>query len=119
MLSEDKWRRILPSLVFALNCSVSKATKAVPYSVVFGRQPTLPIDVLFGTSTLTEYKDAVSPKDYSEEVGSSLRHTWESVRSSLQLSKQDMAAQYNKNIGFHDYSPGERLSVWLKTDVPN
>ena len=85
--------RILPSLVFALNCSVSKATKAVPYSVVFGRQPTLPINFLFGTSTSTDNRDAIAPQDYSVEVGSSLRHTWESMRSSLQLSnKRDIAA---------------------------
>ena len=38
------WRQLLvPGLVFALNFSVSKATKCIPYQVVFGRQPTLPV----------------------------------------------------------------------------
>ena len=114
-MSEDKWRKLLPGLVFALNCSVSKATKAVPYSVVFGRKPTLPIDVLFGT-TVTN-RDAVSPEDYSDEVGISLEQIWDSVKTHLEISKRDMVTRYNRNIRFHDYLPGER--VWLKADVIN
>ena len=114
-MSEDKWRKLLPGLVFALNCSVSKATKAVPYSVVFGRKPTLPIDVLFGT-TVTN-RDAVSPEDNSDEVGISLEQIWDSVKTHLEISKRDMVTRYNRNIRFHDYLPGER--VWLKADVIN
>ena len=114
-LNENKWRKLLPSLVFALNCSVSKATKAVPYTVIFGRPPTLPVDVLFGTSNSAGGKDSVTPSEYSEEVGISLKQIWKTVREHLEISKQNMASKYNQNLRFNDYQPG--AEVWLKTDV--
>ena len=114
-MHESKWRKLLPALVFALNCSISKATQAVPYDVVFGRSPTLPVDLLFGSANTSGNKDSVNPKDYTEEVGLSLKHLWESVRTHLELNKKDMLSRYNKNLRFRDYLPGTR--VWLKSDV--
>ena len=102
--------------MFALNCSVSKATKAVPYSVVFGRTPVLPVDVRLG-STPARNRDVVSPRDYSEEVHVSLKQLWDNVREALHLSKDAMVERYNRNLRFYDYQPGDR--VWLKTDVIN
>ena len=116
-LNENKWRKLLPGLVFALNCSVSKATKAVPYTVVFGRPPTLAVDVLFGTSSSSICKDSVTASEYSEEVGMSLKLIWETVRKHLEISKQDMISRYNRNLRVNDYQPGAQ--VWLKTDVIN
>ena len=113
-MHESKWRKILPELVFALNCSLSKATKSVPYTVVFGRQPTLPIDVLFGSSTS---KDSVSPMEYAQELGLSVQQLWESVRTHLEASKKKMSEQYNKKLRFYDYPQGAK--VWLKVDVIN
>ena len=114
-LSENKWRKLLPGLVFALNCSVSKATKAVPYAVVFGRSPTLKVDVLFGTSAASGGKDSVSPLDYSEELGISLKQIWETARKHLEISKKDMVSKYNQDVRFHDHQPGAQ--VWYKTEV--
>ena len=111
----NKWRKLLPSLVFALNCSVSKATKCDPYSVVFGRSPTLPVDILLGSERGSCNKDSISPTDYSDEVDIALRDLWSSVATQLRLSKQEMLSRCNRNLRFHDYQPGEK--VWMKTDV--
>ena len=114
-MDESRWRKLLPGLVFALNASVSRATKSVPYSVVFGRLPILPVDVLFGGSITSGSKDSITPEQYTEEVAASLKQIWDSVRSHLQISKREMMAQYNKRLRFHDHQPG--ANVWLKTDV--
>ena len=114
-MAETKWRKLLPSLVFALNCSVSKATQSVPYTVVFGRSPTLPVDILFGNNNTSGNKDSVTPKEYTEEVGVSLKNVWDTATTHLNISKQEMMSQYNKKLRFHDYQPGEQ--VWWKTDV--
>ena len=116
-LGESKWRKLLPSLVFALNCSISKATKAVPYNVVFGRPPTLPVDILFGSNNASGNKDFVTPEEYTEEVGISLKLLWDTVTSYLKINKRNMLSRYNKNLRFFDYQPGDE--VWWKTDVIN
>ena len=109
---QKKWRKLLPSLVFALNCSLSKATNCVPYSIVFGRPPTLPVDVLLGCTP--SLSDSISPKEYLEEVGVTLKDLWDAASAKLQITQHDMIKRYNKNIRFHDYCVGD--SVWLKTD---
>ena len=46
-LAHKNWRKILSSVVFALNTSKSKSINCVPYEIVFGRKPVLPIDIAF------------------------------------------------------------------------
>ena len=112
-LAQNKWRKLLPGLIFALHCSKSKATKCVPYNIVFGRSPTLPIDILFDSQNTPKNKDAVAPNMYSEEVAFSLRCLWDVVTSHLKISKNEMLKQYNRNLRFNDYQVGQK--VWLKT----
>lgn len=109
-LQQSKWRSILGSLVFALNTTISKATKCVPYEVVFGRPAVLPQDIIFGT-TPDEFEHT-SASDHLHAVSSSLNDVFEQVMSSLALSKKTMQRHYNKNIRFNDYKEGQK--VWLK-----
>ena len=107
---QSKWRTFLPELVFALNTSLSKATKCIPYNVVFGRSARLPIDILFNHDN-TQFNDDTAPTDYAEERSFILKDIFEVVLKNLQLNSEKMQAQYNKNIRFHDYREGDR--VWL------
>ena len=111
-LDQKKWRQLLPELVFALNCSESSATKCVPYEVVFGRAPSLPMDVTFGVDRRDQVSDAITPRQYSEEVQFSLNDVFDQVIDKLKLSKDKMQKQYNRKLNFIDYQRGEK--VWLK-----
>ena len=51
-----------------LNCSESAAIKCSPYKVVFGRNPTLPVDMLFTNHDGIITKDVVTPKMYKDEM---------------------------------------------------
>ena len=93
-----QWRTLLTELVFSLSCSESKAIKCIPYAVVFGRSPVLPIDILLGASELSWEADVVQPKDYSGDLKFSLHDVFQHVIQHLQLSKQRMLRQYNRNI---------------------
>ena len=111
-LNQTKWRKLLPELVFALNTSESKAIRCVPYKVVFARDAILPIDVHFNVGNKGQLTDVITPKEYSDERQSTIQDMYEHVIEHLNLSKESMIRQYNKNIRLYDYKKGD--NVWLK-----
>ena len=111
-LKQTKWRRLLPELVFALNCSHSNAIQAVPYEVVFGRKAILPIDLLLNTSNSTMPNDSLKPDSYAEELNMKLKHMFDQVIVKLNISKERMKKEYDKNIRVYNYDVGSK--VWLK-----
>ena len=104
--------RYLPSVVFALYTSISTATKCIPYTVVFGRDPILPEDVLLGIDKRYAYYDVTNASDYAEELQGTLNEIYKQVNVQLEITRTDMQLQYNKRLNFNDYKPGDR--VWLK-----
>ena len=110
-LPQTKWRTILPALIFALNASPSKATKCVPYNVVFGRNAVLPEDILFKNQIQYQY-DNITPGEYEHATSCSLQDIFLKVVDALKISKLTMRKHYNKNLRFTDYTPGQQ--VWLK-----
>ena len=111
-LPQNKWRQVLPELVFALNCSESSAIKCVPYKVVFGRDPVLPLDIDFNTKCPVPGDNVSTPNQYLEDVDSVLQSVFDHVIVHLNLSKVKMQKQYNRNLVFTDYKAGDK--VWLK-----
>ena len=112
-IPQSQWTTILPSVIFALNTSLSSATKRSPYEVVFGRLPTLPIDLVFGTRN--ESVSAPSPEEYVKDLRIQLRDTLAQVNENLDISRKKMMRQYNRNLNFYDYKPMD--PVWLKKKV--
>ena len=110
-LPQSRWRSILPELVFALNASISKATKCVPYEVVFGRSVILPQDIMFEVVNIDQH-DQSTAANYEQDLRSTLQDTFHQVVKTLQLSKQIMQKHYNRNVRFHTYKTGQ--NVWLK-----
>ena len=112
-LRQNQWRQLIPGLVFALNTSESKAIKCVPYNVVFGRNATLPQDVLLDHNEHPRFADVTTPAEYSQEVKFAPGDIFNQVIENLQLSKRKMQQQYNMSVRFRDYKLG--VMVWLKT----
>ena len=113
-LKQSKWRKLLPELVFALNCSESKAINCTPYKVVFGRAPVLPIDIRFDVDQDTRVNDVVSPAEYFDERSFVLQDMFNAVIQELQLSKLKMVRQYNRNLRVIDYKEGDRVLMKVK-----
>ena len=109
-LPQNLWTEILPSITFALNTSVSSATKCAPYQVVYGREPTFPTDILL--DTVPKQMSASSPSDYVKDLRLQMKDILLKVTKNLGISKDNMMRQYNKNLRCIDYKPGEM--VWLK-----
>ena len=104
-IPQNQWTQILPGVTFALNTSLSSATKWTPYEVIFGRLPILPIDLVFGTPE--DFASVPSPQDYVKDLRIQLRDILAQVNENLDVSRKKMMAQYNRNIHFHDYKPDD------------
>ena len=98
-----------------LNCSESAAIKCSPYKVVFGRNPTLPVAMLFTNHAGINTKDVVTLKMYADEMNVRLADIWELVIKHLNLSKIRMTRQYNTKLRFHDHQENQKM--WLKRKV--
>ncbi|XP_064465478.1 uncharacterized protein K02A2.6-like, partial [Ornithodoros turicata] len=56
----EKWVDILPYVVFCYNTGYQDSVKQSPFFLVYGRDPVLPIDVVFNRQELAELKDAAN-----------------------------------------------------------
>lgn len=109
-IAQNRWDTILPSVIFALNTSVSASTKFSPYEIIFGRRPVLPIDLIMGT--VEDFNCASSPDEYVKDLRIQLKDVITKVNENLEVSRQRMMAHYNQKIVFHDYRPDDK--AWLK-----
>jgi transposase InsO family protein len=86
---EDKdkqhWRDFVKPLVHAYNCTINDTTGYSPYELMFGRQPTLPVDLILGIDNPNE-----THKTHSEYV--------QNLRQRLQES-YTLAALNSKKAG--------------------
>ena len=69
--------------LYPLYHTIPYHTIPVPYEIVFGRTPCLPIDVTFGTHEGDQVTDVVSPQDYLEELEFSLSDVFDQVAEKL------------------------------------
>lgn len=93
-LSQEKkedWKSYVPKLVHAYNSSKHDSTKFSPFYLMFGREPRLPVDMLFGLS-----------HDQSGEVTDEGRYVTK-LREQLEFAfslvsaNQSSASRYNKS----------------------
>ena len=69
-------------------------------------------DLLLNHSAASEDQDAQSASEYAAELKIRLAEVYKHVAVQLNLTRQQMQKQYNKNICFHSYHAGEK--VWLR-----
>ena len=108
-LPHKHWRKILSSVVFALNTSKSKSINCIPYEIVFGRKPVLPIDIAF--DSVEPGLSACSPSDYLSDLKVQLLENIRHAAKFLGITREKMVQQYNKNLHVLRYAPNDM--VWL------
>lgn len=71
---KTKWREFVQPLVHAYNCTKNDTTGFFPYQLMFGRQPSLPIDVAFGIKP--EGEKRISHVEYVKKLQESLQKSY-------------------------------------------
>lgn len=101
------WDEHIQNALFAYRTAIHDSTGYTPFLVMFGRSPTLPIDVMLGQGE--EQKELPS---YVQRLQQSLRAAFSSVRKHLDVAHQRQKQEADKlSTGEGQLQVGDR--VWL------
>jgi len=105
---EQDWDLHLPLVMMAYRTSVQESTGATPFSLMFGREARLPIDVMFGPPPGEEL---TSSSQYAFLLRQRLESAYHRVRTQLALHQRRQTTLYDRKAAGHSYSVGDH--VWL------
>lgn len=111
-ISENQrdWDENIYLLMLAYSSSVHESTKVTPNEMVFGRQVTLPIELIYGKPTAdTEIPD--SCEEYAYQLQQTLDKIHEFARKHLQMSSDNMKRRYDRQA--HQLNLEIGATVWL------
>ncbi len=105
------WDELLPYCVFAYNISMHASTKLSPYYILYGREPKLPMDHMFGTA---EYDKPKSTKTYVRQLQNRLEEISIIAKANMEEAQHRQKASYDerKSHTLQPLQPGEK--VWVK-----
>lgn len=102
------WDRYLPVVSFHYNCSYHSAIKTSPFRVLFGAEPRLPIDLLFGPKQ--DLRGDVP--GYMAEMLEEYRVLYERVLSANEEAKVASKKLYDQTHQTVDFLPGSLVLVY-------
>ena len=109
---EEDWDRNLPLVMYAYRTSIHETTGATPFSLMFGREARLPIDLMFPPP---EAQNDSTPSKYAAELRIRLEQAYHSVRQHMSLRQQRQKELYDKNKTGSPLKIGDK--VWLHSTV--
>ncbi|XP_053391710.1 uncharacterized protein LOC128554456 [Mercenaria mercenaria] len=102
------WKKYIPSLVYAYNCTVHETTKISPFELMFGREPKLPIDSVFQVEAETNNKTA---KEYLNDLKERLKETQDIVKKVSAQSKKRQKDVYDRKAMASGLEIGDSVLV--------
>ena len=111
-LPKDKkrnWRKYVPSLVHAYNCSRNDATGHSPFYMMFGRQARLPIDIAMGVNPDQHtHKDHIA---YVKSLKERLEHAYKQANRRVHHSKEYSKSRHDARVVELNLTKGDRVLV--------
>ena len=98
--------------MYAYRTSIQETTGATPFSLMFGREARLPIDLMFPPP---EVENDSTPSKYAAELRIRLEQAYHSVRQHMSLRQQRQKELYDKNKTGSPLKIGDK--VWLHSTV--
>ena len=106
-----KWPLHLGPILIAYNATRSLITGYLPYFLMFGRQPRLPIDLLF--PTVRRDGNSRTTDEYVTSLYDKLKSALVSVRDTAILEAQRQKQHYDRKAGAVELHPGDKVLVKL------
>lgn len=111
-LEPDKksdWRKYLPSLTYAYNCTKHETTKISPHELMFGRKPKLPIDSLFDTPV--QDNSSKTTKEYIKDLKKRMKNAQDIANKMTEKARIKMKSQYDKKAKAVKINIGDKVLV--------
>lgn len=102
---KKKWPELLPELLYAYNCTVHSSTGYSPYYLMFGREPTLPVDLMLGSKVDTEEPETEWVASHFQNIQQAFRMASEKTEKEA-LKRQE---RVNKKADDQPVAIGSRV----------
>ena len=106
-VAHDDWAQHLPFVQMAHNTAYSSKLHETPHYLMFGRMPTLPIDVIMG---MPQADIPDSALQYTHKTVENLQFAHELARQNIGERANAQAAS-NANLRYQQFQPGDLVSV--------
>ena len=110
-IKKSRWKDSLNKVIHAYNCTRHSATGFSPFYLLFGRQPRLPIDLVFNTKPTPVTADARSYPDYVRKWKKAMTEAYEIASKRSNNSNAQSKNLYDKRVRSSVLEPGDRVLV--------
>lgn len=110
-LEPDKksdWKKYLPSLTYAYNCTKHETTKISPHELMFGRKPRLPIDSMFDTPV---QEVSNTTKEYVEGLKKRMKTAQDIAQRVTEEARIKMKTVYDRKARAPKICVGDKVLV--------
>lgn len=103
------WRDFVRPVVHAYNCTRNDATGYSPYELMFGRQPTLPVDLILGLKPPTETHTTHS--EYVQNLRQRLKESYALAAENSKKSGERNKHRFDAKVKTAELEEGDRVLV--------
>ena len=107
--AKSDWNSSLAKVVHAYNCTRSEATGYAPYHLLYGRNPRLPVDIMFG---LTPSDQSTTHSEYASKWRRRMQEAYNLASKTVQREQSRAKKQYDRKTYGVELEPGCRVLVW-------
>ena len=104
-----EWKKHIAPLVHAYNCMRHESTGFSPYELLFGRQPRLPIDLVFGINNESNKDGNIS--DYTKELQVHLQESYKKAMERCDKAQTKQKDQFDKKARAMKLDIGDKVLV--------
>ena len=103
------WKQFIGPLVHAYNSTRHDTTGVSPFSLMFGREPRLPVDLAFDIQHPMEKKQPTSK--YIDNLKKKLRLSYDLAQKNIRKSQERQKEHYDKKVRGATVEVGDRVLV--------
>jgi hypothetical protein len=105
--NQNDWDIQIPYLLMAYRSAEHSTTKFSPFELLYGRRPTMPVDLAFHMAPL-EYMDEATYADYLPKF---LKSAWDTATTNVNQAQAYYQQRYDQNAYPHPFKSGDRLLI--------